>query len=157
LRLPNGVHRESLAVIRTLLGGIFALGALGAGAELLLLEHTEDAWQTMPLFLLAASLLATAWHAISRGMPSLQILRLTMGLLVLGGISGLVLHYRSNVEFELEMYPSLGGLQLFRQAMSGAIPTLAPGALIQLGLIGLTYGYLDTYALKQVQHQENAR
>jgi hypothetical protein len=47
------------------------------------------------------------------------------------------LHYRSNVEFELEMYPTLAGGALVWQSLKGAIPALAPAALAQLGLMGL--------------------
>jgi hypothetical protein len=45
------------------------------------------------------------------------------------------------MEFELETYPSISGLALFKEAMMGATPALAPGTMIELGLIGLAYTY----------------
>ena len=50
-----------------------------------------------------------------------------MALFVLSGGIGVALHYRGNVEFELEMYPSLSGLELVRKTLTGATPVLAPG------------------------------
>jgi hypothetical protein len=52
------------------------------------------------------------------------------------------------VEFELEMYPGLSGLELFREAMKGATPALAPGTMTILGLLGLAY----TYGLAPTNH-----
>jgi hypothetical protein len=54
---------------------------------------------------------------------------------------GLYLHYRGNVEFALERDPSLSGARLLWKALRGATPALAPGALSQLGLLGLLYTY----------------
>jgi hypothetical protein len=39
------------------------------------------------------------------------------------------------------MYPSRSGFELFREAMMGATPALAPGSMIQIALIGLAYSY----------------
>ena len=62
-------------------------------------------------------------------------------LFVLSGVVGLWLHYHGNVEFELEMYPGLAGFELFRESVTGATPTLAPGTMLELGLLGLLYTY----------------
>jgi hypothetical protein len=35
----------------------------------------------------------------------------------------------------------LAGWELFKEAMTGATPALAPGAMVQLGLIGLAWSY----------------
>jgi hypothetical protein len=72
----------------------------------------------------------------------MRVFQATMLLFVISGFAGLFLHYQGNVEFELEMYPSLKGLELFRKAIKGTTPpTLAPGTMIQLGLLGLAYTY----------------
>jgi len=127
--------------VRTFLLIIFIIGLLGAGAELLLLEHTEEFRQWIPIILIVASLLVLGWHGLSRGPVSMRAFQGTMILFVLSGFIGLFLHYQGNVEFELEMYPSLSGLELFGKAMQGATPALAPGTMIQLGLLGLAYSY----------------
>jgi hypothetical protein len=129
--------------LRRLLAAIYLAGAVGLAAELLLLGHVEDRYQLVPLVLLGASVATLAWHAARPSTGSRWAFRLSAWLLVAGGLAGLVLHYQSNVEFELEMYPDLAGLALIRGALTGAIPALAPGALIQLGLVGLAYAYQE--------------
>jgi hypothetical protein len=61
---------------------------------------------------------------------------------IAAGLAGVYLHYQGSVEFKLESNPSLAGWQLFWQAIrSKTPPALAPGVMIQLGLIGLAYTY----------------
>jgi hypothetical protein len=62
-----------------------------------------------------------------------------MVLCLFAGLVGLGLHYQGNVEFELEMYPSMGGVDLVWEALTGATPALAPGTMVGLGLLGLAY------------------
>ncbi|MGH7720499.1 MAG: hypothetical protein ACREON_16835 [Gemmatimonadaceae bacterium] len=131
----------TLKTLRLILLATLALGLVGTGVELLLLEHTEDYWQLVPLVLIGGALLVLAWHAVDRRARSTRAIRAMMLLFVVSGIVGLVLHYQGNVEFEREMYPGLGGTSLFRQAMSGATPALAPGMMIQLALLGLAYTF----------------
>ena len=61
--------------------------------------------------------------------------------MAVSGMIGLYLHYRGNVEFELEMYPSIRGFELFWKSITGATPALAPATMLLLGLIGLAYSY----------------
>ena len=67
------------------------------------------------------------------------MLRAVMGSFVVAGLVGVVLHYRGNAVFEQEMEPALSGWPLFEAAMMGATPALAPGAMAQLGLLGLLW------------------
>ena len=78
---------------------------------------------------------------MARGARSLRLFRGTMILFVLSGGVGLWLHYHGNAEFELEMYPSLKGAELFWESVTGATPTLAPGTMLELGLLGLAYTF----------------
>ena len=64
-----------------------------------------------------------------------------MLLFLVIGILGVFLHLKGNVEFALERNPSLSGASLAWKALRGATPALAPGALAQLGLIGLLFTY----------------
>ena len=114
---------------------------VGTITELLLLEHVEDAWQWTPIALMTAALLTLGWHALDRGPASLNVIRVLMVLCVVSGFLGVLLHYRGNVEFELEMYPDLSGWKLFKESMMGATPALAPGAMIQVGLVGLAWTF----------------
>jgi hypothetical protein len=129
--------------LRSILLGILALGVVGAGVELVLLGHFEGGWQRLPLLVLVAGLVAAILVAVRPGRPTLVALRGVMVASVLAGILGIWRHYRGNVEFELEMYPSIGGIELFQKAVTGATPALSPGAVVLLGLLGLalTYGH----------------
>ena len=131
----------ALAGIRRLLVLVFLLGSVGTGTELLLLEHTEDIWQLVPVLLFPAALLVLAGYGVSRSAAALRAFRGLMFLFVLSGGLGAWLHYKGNVEFELEMSPALGGWALFREAMMGATPSLAPGTMLWLGLIGLAFTF----------------
>jgi len=120
---------------------ILALGIVGTGAELYLLDHMEEFVQWIPLVVLGASLVAVAWVALRLSRISLRFLQAMMGISVVSGLIGLLQHYRGNVEFELEMYPSIAGTELFWKAITGATPALSPGTMIMLGLLGLAYCY----------------
>ena len=133
---------------------IFVLGTVGLGTELLLLDHFEEWRQQVPLVLLALGLILLAARLLYRGAIILRLFRWTMLTFVLGGMVGLWFHLSSNMEFELEMHPTLSGLELLFQALSGAMPALAPGALVQLGLIGFLYTYHHP-ALSREQTKEN--
>ncbi len=130
---------NTLIVIRWFLMVILLMGLLGTGVELLLLEHTEGFWQWVPLFLIAIGVIVLCWAVLYPGRRNIRVLQGTMILFLLSGLVGFILHYQGNTEFELEMYPSLKGMELFWEAIQGATPTLAPGTMIQLGLLGLVY------------------
>jgi hypothetical protein len=131
---PATMHRLLLALL------VFEL--VGMGAELLLLRHTETVWELIPLLLIGWSMVTLAWHGISRGRGSIRALRATMGLFLIAGLAGFALHYQANMEFRLESNPSLSGWTLVWAVLSGKTPpVLAPGAMIQLGLLGLVYTY----------------
>lgn len=129
------------STLRLAILAVFIAGSLGLIAELLLIAHTEGTLQLIPLVLLFAGLAAAGWAIRSRSRTSLLGLRAAGALQVLGGLAGLVLHYLSNVEFELEMQPDAGGAGLVWAALTGAIPALAPGAMVQLGLIGCLFTF----------------
>jgi hypothetical protein len=136
--------RDELTIhrLRSALLIAFLLGLFGTGAELLLVEHTEDFWQQLPLGLMAISLAVLGWSFSSRGRTGMRIFQATMILFAISGFAGLFLHYQANVEFELEMYPNMKGWELFWKANQGtAPPALAPGAMILLGLLGLAHSY----------------
>ena len=136
--------RESLdlvATLRRVLLALVALGAAGLVAELLLLEHYESAWQFTPLILLGVVLVAVVVVARRPSLASVRFFQAVMVLCVAAGMVGVFLHYDGNVEFELEREPLRRGLDLFWEAMRGATPALAPGAMAQLGLLGLVYTY----------------
>ena len=120
---------------------VFLFGALGLLVELWLEGHYEGPWQPIPLGLLGVALGVGAACIRGTGRRRHATLRVVTIGLIAAGLLGLLLHYRGNVEFERELSPALRGWGLFREAVGGATPTLAPGALIELGLLGWIYGY----------------
>jgi hypothetical protein len=134
-RMPDATHR-----IRTFLITL-SVGMIGMSTELLLIGHRETVLQQIPLLLLALGVVAAAWHGMAPGAVTVRVLQLTMLSFVVSGVPGVALHYRGNVEFELEMYPARGGLELVQKTFTGATPVLAPGSMTLLGLIGLTHTY----------------
>jgi hypothetical protein len=105
--------------------------------------HDEDGWQMIPLVVLTMAILASiAMLAIGDRARVAPGFRIAMLLLMLSGAMGSVLHYRANMEFKLEMDPSLGGLALFSSVITAkAPPALAPGNMALLGLLGLACAY----------------
>jgi hypothetical protein len=124
--------------IRRLLAGIFLFGSVGTGAELLLLDHVEDAWQMAPLVLIGVACGLLALVALRPSPGAIRLFQLTMVAFVLSGVAGMALHYQGNVEFELELQPDASGLPLVWESLKGATPALAPGTMMLLGALGLT-------------------
>ena len=115
-------------------------GLVGTAVELLLLGHYENPWQLVPLALVAAGLAVLAWDASRQTPASTRSVRIVMVLFVLSGGVGVLLHYRGNLEFQLEIDASQSRWDLFRKVMQAkAPPALAPGIMTQLGLLGLIY------------------
>ena len=137
---------ETAAVrgIRRLLLLILALGMVGTGSDLLLIAHYEGEWQLPPLVLIAVALPIVVWLTLRTrpGWLAIVLLRVTMVLFMCVGALGVLLHYNGNREFQKEIDPGLSGLPLFVKVMTAkAPPALAPGVMVQLGLLGLVYTY----------------
>ena len=133
---------SAIATIRWALFLIVLLGMCGTGAELLLLGHTEERLQWIPLTLILLGLLTAGWHWTSRSVSSVRAFQAVLLSFVASGFAGMYFHYQGSAAFKLESNPSLNGWHLFREAIrSKAPPLLAPGAMIQLGLLGLVFTY----------------
>ena len=129
------------ASLRQLILALVLFGIVGLEIELALLRHAESFSQWLPHISLMLGLLVTAVVYFSPRPGMLRVFQLIMVLYLVVGALGVYLHYRGNVEFALERDPSLSGLRLLWKALRGATPALAPGALAQLGLLGLLYTY----------------
>ena len=127
---------------RRILLAILILGIAGISVELWLLAHTEDVYQLIPLILSAAAIAVMVVVALRPSAGSIRLFQGLMALFLLSGVVGMWLHFQVNMEFQLEMDPALTGLALFRKSIVAKTPpALAPGAMIQLGLIGLAYTF----------------
>ena len=138
---PGNPHVRQAGVLRKMLLTIFLLGALGTGIELVLLEHYAELAQLIPLGMILSGLVVLAMWFLSGAPAILRVFQVSMLLFVLAGVVGIYLHYDSNVEFELEMNPTAAGWSLIWASLAGAMPALAPGTMVQLGLVGLLYTY----------------
>ena len=139
--------------LRLLLLALVGLSAGGLVPELLLLKHYESVWQLVPLVVLVLVLAASAvvWR---RPAPrTVMTFRAIMALCVLAGLAGVVLHAKGNLEWALERDDTLRGWPLVWKILRGATPLLAPGAMAQLGLLGLVYTYRHP-ALARGPHPE---
>ena len=114
---------------------------MGLQVELALLRHAESFTQWIPHVALFIGLLGTALVYFRPRPATLKVFQLVMLMFLIVGIVGVILHLKGNVEFALERDPSLSGTKLLWKALRGATPALAPGALAQLGLLGLLYTY----------------
>jgi hypothetical protein len=134
---------DTLAAIRIIILSIFLIGSIGTGAELLLLGHTETVWQCLPLVFISLGYVALIAHALVRKVVTMRVFQVIMILFILSGFIGLLLHYQGKMEFKLETNPSLNGMELFWETIKGTTvpPVLAPGMMIQLGILGLAYAY----------------
>ena len=131
-----------LPVLRKLILAVLLLGTIGILTELILLSHYEDAFQMIPLVLLATACGVTAWHIVRPAAASVRALQALMVLFLCAGAAGVAFHFNGAAEFQLEMNPSQGWTELVSKVLRvHAPPLLAPGAMVQLGLLGLVYTY----------------
>jgi cation transport ATPase len=140
-RAEPPVRGDEASTLRRVLLWIVLIGAGGLLLELLLIEHFESLSQFVPLVLLVVVLGLSGWLMVRQSRVAVRIFQAVMLLCVAAGVLGVYLHYAGNVEFELEREPLRHGLDLFWEAIRGATPALAPGALSQLGLLGLAYSF----------------
>ena len=131
---PEPLH---VRLLRHILLGLLAFSIAGTATELLLLVHFESFTQWIPLAAFGIALPVTAAAAF---LPRRSTVRLLQGVMVgfiAAGLAGLYFPDRGNVEFALETYPAMKGTELVWEALTGATPALAPGTMVQIGLLGL--------------------
>jgi len=134
--------RDTTDQLRRWIMGILVLGLIGTGVELLLLEHYEDSWQFVPLVLVSVGLAVLAWHGRCGHAASARAIRATMVSFLIAGAVGVGLHFRGAAEFQLEIDATQNWWELSKKVMRAkAPPVLAPGIMVQLGLLGLAYGH----------------
>jgi hypothetical protein len=129
------------ASVRQLLLAVIVLGIAGLQVELALLRHAESFQQWIPHVALMIGLLSTLLVYVRPRPSTLRIFQAVMLIFLLVGALGVYLHFIGNVEFVRERDPSLSGAAMVWKALRGATPALAPGAVAQLGLLGLLYSY----------------
>jgi len=121
---------------------LFTFAVAGLAVELTFLEHYEDRSMMIPLAAIAAALLALVVLVARPSPASVWLFRAATVAFALVGAVGVVLHYQGSLAFQVDMDPTASAWALFWKVMHmKAPPTLAPGSMVQLGLLGL----LSTY------------
>jgi hypothetical protein len=139
MRAGSVVERLRLWVL-----GVLVLGLVGTLTELILLEHYEQALQFVPLVLIVLGVAVLVWHAMSKDTASLRALQIIMGLFVLAGFAGMAAHFNGSAEYQLELNPDMSSWELIEKILHAkAPPLLAPGMMMQMGLLGLAYAFTD--------------
>ncbi len=133
----NTTAADSGPTLRTLILLVLAFGIVGVLAELVLIEHTEGRKQWVPLVTLVAGLIAVTLRLLRHSRLTERLMQGVMSVFVLTGVLGVYFHIEGNRAFELEIFPTMSGSELFWESMKGATPALAPGTMVLLGLIGL--------------------
>jgi len=92
--------------------------------------------------LIVFALAGVAWHVARPSAGNVLALQVVMTLFLFAGIAGVAFHFQGAAEFQREIDPSQAWWDLFKKAVRvQAPPMLAPGVMMQLGLLGLIYTY----------------
>ena len=146
------VGADHVELLRRWVLGLLVLGLVGTVTELVLLSHYEQPMQLVPVVLIAIALAVVAWHVMRRHPASLYALQIVMALFVLAGFAGVVAHFHGSAEFQLDLDPEMTTWELLEKVMRAkAPPVLAPGMMLQFGLLGLAYAYSDSRYRARVQ------
>ena len=136
---------DQVELLRRWVLGLLVLGLLGTVTELILLSHYEQPMQLVPVVLIAIALAVVVWHVMGHDTASLYALQVVMALFVLAGFAGVAAHFHGSVEFQLDLDPEMSTWELVQKVMRAkAPPVLAPGMMLQFGLLGLAYAYSDS-------------
>jgi len=149
---------QTLRGVRLLILAAIAATLIVTEAELLFVRHTgSNNGQVIAVVLVSLGLITVSCHAILRNTSSIVVLRLTMYLFLIFGIDGLFTHYHWAVQSALKSQPTLVGMPLVYATLSGKIPLLAPGMLIEIGLLGLIYTFQHPLDVRFVKPIESIR
>jgi hypothetical protein len=141
---PANVRADYLDLLRGWILAVLVLGLVGTVTELFLLSHYEQAVQLVPVVLILLALAALAWQFFRRDAASLNVLIVIMSLFLLAGFAGFVAHFHGSAEFQLDLDPDIGTWELVQKVLHAkAPPLLAPGMMLQMGLLGLAYVFSD--------------
>lgn len=130
------------SVVRGILLFVLLFSITGSIAELLLIDHYEDRLQLIPLITYGVALLSLIAAALMRSRAAARFAQVMMIAMALTGLLGIILHFRANAEFQMDIDPDLTTSQLiFKSLRATAPPALAPGIMVTLALVGWAYLY----------------
>ena len=146
----DSTRADRLEMLRRWILVILVLGLLGTVTELVLLEHYEQPLQFVPLVLIVAAFGVLWWEFSRRDLASRRATQIVMALFVLAGFVGFAAHFLGSAEYQLELNPDMSNWELLEKILRAkAPPLLAPGMMLQLGLLGLAYVFSDSKISKE--------
>jgi hypothetical protein len=146
------VGADHVELLRRWVLGLLVLGLVGTVTELVLLGHYEQLMQLVPVILIVVALAVVVWHVMRHDTASLYALQVVMALFVLAGFAGVAAHFHGSVEFQLDLNPEMSTWELVEKVLRAkAPPVLAPGMMLQFGLLGLAYAYSESRYRARVQ------
>jgi uncharacterized membrane protein len=146
----DAAGNDSLGLLRRWILAILVLGLVGTVTELVLLEHYEQPLQFVPLVLVVAAVSVLWWEFRRHDLASRRATQIVMVLFVLAGFVGFAAHFRGAAEYQLELNPDMSNWELLEKILRAkAPPLLAPGMMLQLGLLGLAYVFSDSKPSKE--------
>jgi uncharacterized membrane protein len=146
----DSARTDRLGLLRRWILIILVLGLAGTVTELVLLEHYEQPLQFVPLVLIVVAVSVLWWEFRRRDLASRRAIQIVMALFVLAGFVGFVAHFRGSAEYQLELNPEMSNWELLEKILRAkAPPLLAPGMMLQLGLLGLAYVFSDSKPSKE--------
>jgi hypothetical protein len=135
---------EPTVTLRRLLVWLLLVGLAGVATDLTLLGHYEDWWMLVPFLAVALAAAGAVARLARPSAGSVRWLRASMLPMMAAGATGACLHYLGGLEFQQDMDPTLSRWQLAWKVLHmQAPPMLAPGVLVQFGLLGLISTYHD--------------
>lgn len=140
----NGSRVTSAEVLRRLRRFLLLLAVMlfaGSLVELWLVGHTEDWVQLIPFVLAIVAIILGILVSLRPANLTIQVLRIWMGLVVLGTLFGVYQHIAGNIAFEREVDPRATTSQLALQGLAGGNPLLAPGVLAIAAVLAWTATY----------------
>lgn len=136
---------DVLPLVRRGVLAVLVFGCVGLIGELVLLEHYTELTQLPPLLLCAAMIVAAIAHWVGNGAKTVRTLQVVALLMVLSGALGVYFHGEENIEHATrdaeEFGEATSGSAFWMAVVKGDAPALAPGTMIQFGLLALLYAY----------------
>jgi hypothetical protein len=138
---PSPAETDTLDATRRIILAIVVASLIGIETELILLDHIKPVLQLVPVISIVLGVGSISWYAITRNARMMRIFQGTMFLCVFSGFLGIVLHLAFDIATVQKKDKTLQGYELLRAAVNSTAPPLAPGAMIQIGLLGLAYTF----------------
>lgn len=113
----------------------------GALFELAFLRHTREELQLVPFILGPLGIILAGLMIIKPTKKMLQVVRIGMWVILVGGVVGMIVHVAGNLEFLEGGRTTATFGQIINNAFGGRNPLLAPGILSMSAVVALAALY----------------